>query len=532
MQNKNQQPEERDTSGSRRLFRRREPGEKASRPKEELPATGVPDWDDLDAAAEFSLEMEVAAGRMPAKQQEPLPEAPQPGAGELPPQEELPRFQGFLAEIAEDNMSATLTLLPPQEGETCWELPDLEMALAAQGIVRGVQEEVLRTILKGKIYQQPFVIAMGREPGHSQDGYLEELFPRLPRPNPTAPLWGESTPIYVEKGSVICHVHQPPPATDGYTVQGRCLAGEYGEPVALPQGENLCLSPEKDALLAQCSGYLCYEEGRFCVLNRLSVEGKVDGSAGSIVLDCDLLLQGDVGPGALIQVKGDVTICGIMSGGVVEAGGNLYAGDVTGGRLVANKNLVCGAVENAVVQAEGDIVAQRAIDSWLVSNHAVRLQGEGCLVGGRCEALALVEAVTVGSADGATTIVTLGNSFLLQQQQEALKQEMKTLWREQDMLEQEFVAFQEEGPLTEERQQLLAQRHKQRMANMVRLSRLQQNYQSVGHRLEEVRREIRFSCQTAYPGTQIRIGTLETTLQQKEEDCLFRAVNDEIIKEP
>lgn len=461
----------------------------------------------------------------------PVPEEPRPSAVAILPRGEEPGSPaGVEVSIAPDAMSATLlvSLTPaaPPPG-----LQELRDALAAQGVCAGIQEQVLASIPRYGMFGQPFVVALGRAPADGQNGRLEELYPRLPRPEAIGLGEVQPPPAYVEKGAVICKIRQPVPPVDGFTVRGERLPGQFGAPLALPQGENLLLSSEKDALIAGCSGYLYYEDDRFQIARSLCISQEVGAAAGRIELECSLVLEGDVGLGASVRVKGDLTVRGTVHGGLLEAGGNLYAENVAGGRLVAHRDFVGKVIENASVQADGDILAEQVSNAQLVSCQSVRLQGEGTLVGGSCVALLSVEAVTVGSAANTPTIISLGTPPPLSEQRGVIKRDMEDIQHEQEMLERDLKFLERGSRLTGEQQLLLSQKKKQRIANMVRLSRLRQSYQSIGSRLEQGRRDCQFTCQLAYPGTQIVMGRYSTTLRQIERFCLYKVLGGKIVKE-
>jgi len=88
--------------------------------------------------------------------------------GQAVPLVEWPQGQlleaAISVDIAEDEMTAYLTIQPPKKGAEPPTLQDIEQQLNNAGVVYGIDRQALKRILAGALYGKPVPVAAGIEP--------------------------------------------------------------------------------------------------------------------------------------------------------------------------------------------------------------------------------------------------------------------------------------------------------------------------------------------------------------------------------
>lgn len=154
----------------------------------------------------------------------------------------------------------------------------------------------------------------------------------------------------------------------------------------------------------------------------------VDVSTGDIEYDGSILIRGNVFSGYSVKATGDIEIKGVVEGAMVESEGNIsIARGMNGmskGRLKARGHVVSKYLENAQVFAGGYVAAEAILHSQIYAGSEIEVTGrKGFITGGKVMASKRIAVKTLGSAMGASTVVTVGvNPELKMRQAELLKQ--------------------------------------------------------------------------------------------------------------
>lgn len=218
---------------------------------------------------------------------------------------------------------------------------------------------------------------------------------------------------HIDEGTVICDIIEPTQGKPGTDIQGKTIRPYNGKKAVLPRGDGVVLNPEGNALIAKVTGQISFKDGRFHVYDVITVQGNVDNSTGSLDVQGDLVIHGNVQAGFTIRATGNITIGGQVEGSQVTAGGSIVVsrgmnGNVTG-RLTAGHDVVCKYIENAKVRAEGDVYMDSIVNCDISAKGKVVVKtGRGVIIGGTIRSMGGIEAKTIGNLAGRTTTLIIG----------------------------------------------------------------------------------------------------------------------------
>ncbi len=339
-------------------------------------------------------------------------------------------------QIAPDEMTAALSLTPPQGGKAV-AVEDVEQALADAGVVFGIDQAALRQACElGCCSVLP--VATGVLPQNGHDTVFESLIAHVVD---RAPKLDENGLIdYREHGAVTVVQSGAPlmrriPATagvDGRTIRGRVLAARAGrdERFAARLAGAQVASDDPDLLQAAVTGQPVRVTRGVMVEPVLRV-AEVNMASGNIHFDGTVQVEGEVGQGMKIQASGDIVVKGMVDGGLLEAGGNIQVA----GSVIAHARLRAGGsvsarfaqgahIEAGTVIALDDMALQCELQSLNQIIIGAKAPQRGCLIGGSATAMMLLRVPVLGSDKGGVTKVLLGANPVLEAKYAALQQDV------------------------------------------------------------------------------------------------------------
>ncbi|AVY92717.1 hypothetical protein DFO50_10358 [Microvirgula sp. AG722] len=322
--------------------------------------------------------------------------------------------------VAEDSMSAWLTIVPPAGGKpvTPEEVRD---AIRARRIVHGVQMDTLRAALVAGSCDRK-VIARGEPPTSGQPTRFTSVLEAPVTPGDD----DESTSVdYRSMGVlVLVGVGTPlmrrKPARQG--LPGKDVLGMPvpASPVMdLPFASSLVgVAPDPadpDLLVATVAGSPSFLDKGVNVTQVVDV-AEVGLTSGNIDFDGTLNVKGDIRAGMTVHVGGDIVVTGTIEAAEVVAGGNV---SVKGG--IIGKS---GGADTAVIRCEGSVVARFIESARIDAGGCVRAErgirqaevnaGDSVLVesggisGGKTCALQRIQAAVLGQPSGLPTVLQAG----------------------------------------------------------------------------------------------------------------------------
>lgn len=344
-------------------------------------------------------------------------------------------------EVADDVMEAWLSISATAGDGSPLAKTDVIKSLSACGIKYGVDEAAIEAALQGqggedKGNSRKISVARGRVPRDGIDSYItytqKEHVAGMELSNGRIDFHEHNFLWSFKKGDVIGHVIKAKPAEDGITVCGDTI-----EAVAANDLQLVLSGAHIDSLnriVADTDGTLIIDGLHLSLAELHVINGDVGQKTGNIHSVNDIHIKGHVEPGFEIESQKSIIIDKNIEGAKVRGGGNItIKGGIRGQRseVYTPGEISAAFVENADVFVNGDItITGSAINSKISSNSSIAVGSKkskrSAVIGGRITAHDRVEACEIGSSAYRRTVVSVGFTQELKQQQRDLKQTIET----------------------------------------------------------------------------------------------------------
>lgn len=345
----------------------------------------------------------------------------------------------FSVTVDSDQMTAWLTLMPPQGGKPVT-AEEIGAQLSAQGVVYGVlRSEIDRALAAG--FCDRTAIAYGDEPQEGTPTRFETLFDK----EEDEP---EDDDLDRVKYTDLCHLtlvkigdklmrrYPPVPGKNGTNVKGHPILPQATPDIPFRTLLNGA-EPDKNEpnLLVATSGGQPTVMSNGVTVNPVIDVLNVDLSTGSIEFEGTLRVGGDIKAGMRVKVTGDVIVNGAMEAAEVIAGGNVavrggivghpdsrpgsHALPETTARIFCEGSVQAMFMENVHVEAGKSIMIDRtARQCELIAGEEIVIgKGKtGQLIGGRTQATMRVATGILGTNTGTKTHVQVGLNPYLEKQ--------------------------------------------------------------------------------------------------------------------
>lgn len=355
-------------------------------------------------------------------------------------------------EIAEDEMSAKVTVIPPQEaGEKIPTLEEVRAALQKAGVVFGVDEgrmqelgRALETMRTATDAQEPIEmeVAFGSPVKDGEDASLEYLYKEAVQKQEVAPP-GEAEDGRVDyravhqienvpKGTLLTRKLPPKPGIPGKTVTGKTIEPKEGKDIEIKAGKGVIVSPENpNEFIADTDGQVIIKNDTISVLSLYEVPGDVDFKVGNIDFVGTVIIRGDVKEDFKVYAGEDLVIHGVAEACDLKAGGKLTIGGGLAGhdraKVVCKGDANIKYIRNAHVEVGGNLTVNQAImhSKVIVGGKVVVSGKKGQIVGGCVVAGQEVQAATIGSNFATQTEIEVGENVQLREEMQRLESDLK-----------------------------------------------------------------------------------------------------------
>ena len=159
-------------------------------------------------------------------------------------------------------------------------------------------------------------------------------------------------------------------------------------------------------------------EGNSVALSKAFVHnGDVNLRSGNVRFDGPVEIKGSVDTGAVVDVKGMLTIHGSVRGGFIRSSDSIEikGGVITGemGKIIAKFDITADFIENSQIQCGGDLKVRKAvINSDVVAGKSIQTSDpEGIVAGGMLSCKEFIRAGNLGFKRGAVTEVDVGVDY-------------------------------------------------------------------------------------------------------------------------
>ncbi len=419
-----------------------------------------------------------------------------------------------------DKMRAYLKIQAPEGGGKPAGLQEIAWQLKQAGILYGIIEQTVHTLVQNPIYDQNILIAEGMSPINGKNGEITFL----------VDIHKDRKPIIMEDGSVnyrdldyiesvhkgqkLCEISTPTKGIDGRNVVGTLLRAIDGKPAKMIRGRNVYPSEDNSSLFAEIDGQVMYMDGKLSVFATYEVPVDVDNSTGNINFIGNVTIRGNVLAGFVVDVGGNVEVSGVVEGATIKAAGNIILRrGMTGnakGTLIAGGDIVAKYIENSTVEAGNDIKAEAIMHSDIKCGSRLELGGrKGLLVGGTARVGKEIQAKVIGSVMATATTIEVGIDPHLRERYKFLRTEVIKLEDNSKKASQAITLLRKleaAGMLTEEKKDILDKSVRSKIFFDSKLAEYKQEIAELEEKLQqEVKGRIRVD-NFLYPGSRITIG--------------------------
>lgn len=321
--------------------------------------------------------------------------------------------------IAQDEQSAAMVLLPPDEGQRRLSLDEIISRIQRAGVQFGLDMQAVEQAHQQARYGVPVEIARGLEPVHGVDGRLDFHFRKkttgAAKQLEDGKVDFRSLDLFenVTAGQTLVTRILPVPGTDGKNVRGRIIKAREGRNYPLPPGRNVEAGPDGNTLIATRSGRVDMVGNRVVVSDVLTISGDVNMGVGNLDFNGDITILGSIITGMQVKASGSIEVRGIVEGATLSAGADikLHQGIQGGdrGSLSAGRNISARFIERCTVLAHGNIMSETIIHSQVQCGLELLVtKGRGSIIGGTACAGHQIATRIVGSSNGVATTLEVG----------------------------------------------------------------------------------------------------------------------------
>lgn len=444
----------------------------------------------------------------------------------------------IIVRVSDDKLRAWLFIFPPQNGgkEAGWDA--ISAAIKEAGVSYGMDEGLQELAQKQDLYLHVVTAARGTPARDGQDGYIEDVIPRVTelelkeKENGLIDYKNLNLVREVKKGDVICNIIPPTEPENGMNIKGNPIWGHPGKAATPPKGNNTEVNEDGTALVASIDGSITFDNNKFKVEKILMVDGDVDNSIGNLDFQGDIVISGDVRDGFTVKAKGDVTVKGMVEGAEIFAQGNInIAKGMNGnsrGILEARGEIKSKFLENCTVRAAGTIFAESVICSNIYCDDKVMvLTNKGVIIGGTFTVAKSIEAKVIGSKSNRITNLVLGNTPNMLKHKQDIEGKLKAVRATLEDMSMN-ISYLERSAQSPDRKAMLNQLKLKKPLQLMQESKLVKELEKLNEQMSDLA-SCRVKCSTIFPPTKITIGTATVSLQDVKLKCNVYYSEGEIV---
>lgn len=440
--------------------------------------------------------------------------------------------------ISQDGMIATLALTPPESEP--YKVEQLVSLLAEKNVRQGLNLSSLQMMLKNETYNQPVVVARGKEPVNGKDGYFTFHFNRENHgnkptilPDGSVDYFNNSAYEFATENQLLAEYTPATPGEYGYTVTGKLMIPKRGKDLPILRGKGFVMSEDQRTYRASISGQIDFQNNKLNIVNCLSINKDLDLSVGNINFEGNVEISGNVIPNMVIRATGYVKVNGYVEAASIYAGGDVVlAKGIQGGGvsyIESGGDVFAPFFESTTIKCEGSLNANHILNCDITSMDSVLLSGKrGLILGGTTRALCCIDANTVGNKAELPTKLILGVDAEIIKEYGETTQTISKIKLEISALRKNMVIFEEQGQ-TEHYTYLTLKKAVNLKENELAAQKEQlENCNSI---IEASANSFAGFRQYVYPGTSISINAEKHLVKEEQHNVTYRLRDRKVIME-
>lgn len=435
--------------------------------------------------------------------------------------------------VSQDKMAAYIILTPPEGNGSPPSLEAIVQALYSKGVVWGMEEKLIRELVKAPLYYQQILVAEGVPAINGKNGEVKYLFDIKRDTKPI--IMEDGTVNYkdmkliesVTEGQKLAELVPPVLGRPGKNLAGTELKALDGKRANIMRGRNVVLNSEGTELFSSINGQLMYVDGKVNVFPSYEAKADVDNSTGNVKFIGNVVIRGNVLSGFEVEAGGNIEVNGVVEGAELRAGGDIILRRGMHGKgkgiLIAGNDIISKYIENATVEAKNDIKAEAIMHCEIKCGNMLELGGrKGLLVGGTVRVGRIVDLKYLGSQMSTATVLEVGVDPHMRERIKFLKGDLPNMEESLLKANQAIVLLNkinEAGNLDNEKRGLLAKSTRSRFFYENKIT----EYKKEIAEIEEIlyqgangRIRIRGSV---YPGVRVAIGNSMIYIREEAQHC-------------
>lgn len=326
--------------------------------------------------------------------------------------------------IAQDELAAELRFYPGQSKTAVLDPIEIFDFLTKSGIVFGIKEDAItQTILDFNISHKPvtLLIAEGQKPIPAIAEHVElasELFSTIPnREQDTSSIdWKEQKSYtIIEKDMVLARIIPEVKGINGKTITGKEIPFAVQSMPVYKPGKNVVLVEHE--YRAGVTGKLVFANSCFEIEEVFIVKGDVDYHTGNIVFPGDVIIEGNICEGFMVQSGKSIIVKGNIDAQYLSCAGNLVCeqGIIGHGDSYCKIGGNCSAkfIEHMNIAVKGSLKVEFAIlASKVYCLDKITMGDHGKIVGGEIWAGKGIVCAFLGNKIGTQTLIIAGIHFI------------------------------------------------------------------------------------------------------------------------
>lgn len=283
--------------------------------------------------------------------------------------------------------------------------------LKRAGIIFGIKEDVLNTIIQRELWETPMIVAEGVGSIKGENGTIEykvsteAIFTPKIAENGTADYRDIQSFTQVNEGDLLAVRVPEGKGTPGTSIFGSPLEAEPGKPYVLRPSQNVIVTADQNELRAETAGILIKKEGIISIKSDLEINGDVDFKVGNINFSGKVIINGNVLPGFTIESESDILIHGqveastikSMSGSVqIEKG--VIGKDST--YIYGAKQVIVNFAQDAELASDGKVTIENSLLHCKVTCEEFETTAaKATVIGGKVTAYRQISIVSAGNEE-------------------------------------------------------------------------------------------------------------------------------------
>ncbi len=346
----------------------------------------------------------------------------------LPMGDDLLELPEYRLHISRDRVAVLLDCPTPHSGTN-----DLIRRILDDFQLLGIPEypdaETLNAILlssckPGQSLREQTIL-MGQAASPSINGHLEwarDFFAKgweVDEETGAIDFWAKCESRAVVKGELMVCLHHPIDGIPGLNVFGKEIPVSKPSKVKLRSGKDVNRIEKQGfiAFEAKCEGRVRHADGIVSVDNVYMIKSDVSLKTGNVVHTGAVVIQGDVGHGATLEVEGDIIVKGMLEPCNIKCGGSLtVAGGIVGEkgfRIELGGDLLARYISEANLEVGGDVLVGNEISHSRIMCLGKVTVPKGRIAGGTTSALRGIRIGIAGAGGSSNTHLIAGVDFTL-----------------------------------------------------------------------------------------------------------------------